>query len=183
MNVSKRPLSRDDKRVKSREHYRPVPVKYLLIGESIPYDRNNNRFFYHKNSNLYYSTLEVFEEIFPDLDDGNFLDRFKEMGFYLEDLCEEPVNQYKGVNEFKKIALRKLYEKELSEKIKEYNPELIIILLKSIAANVQNAQKMVNMSIPFHVLKFLSQKYKEIYITYLKGLLTALKSSGALENE
>ena len=50
-------------------------------------------FFYYANSKLYEATREAFEAAIPGLRrEGAFLDAFKRLGCYLEDLSPVPVN-------------------------------------------------------------------------------------------
>lgn len=75
---------------RTRRHYRPDEVRVLFIGESPP---AGGTFFYYANSKLYDATREAFEAGIPALrrrDD--FLDAFKRLGCYLEDLSPVPVN-------------------------------------------------------------------------------------------
>jgi hypothetical protein len=49
--------------------------------------------FYYANSNLYNATREAFQAAIPALrKQPDFLKAFKRLGCYVEDLCEQPVN-------------------------------------------------------------------------------------------
>jgi hypothetical protein len=62
----------------------------LFLGESPP---AGGTFFYYANSKLYDATREAFEAGIPALRrTDDFLDAFKRLGCYLEDLSPVPVN-------------------------------------------------------------------------------------------
>lgn len=63
--------------------------------------------------------------------DDKFLEYFKSKGFYLDDLCLEPVNQYKKNNKIeyeKRKQIHLQYLESLAERIKSYNPKKILIV-------------------------------------------------------
>jgi hypothetical protein len=75
---------------RTRRRYRPDEVRVLFIGESPP---AGGTFFYYANSKLYDATREAFEAGIPALRrTDDFLDAFKRLGCYLEDLSPVPVN-------------------------------------------------------------------------------------------
>lgn len=77
-----------------RLKYLPVIAKVLFIGESPP---SGGAFFFLGKSILFNTTKVVFEEFhkkhFPVPFD--FLNFFKNSGFFIDDLCHEPINQIK----------------------------------------------------------------------------------------
>ena len=130
-NPSKGDL-RDLRDIKRKREFKPKKIKVLFACESLPSDTNN--FFYYKHSILFDNTLKAFQNVFPKITQATFLDRFKELGFYLDDLCGEPVNQLKNTSQEKKkrICLRKLYEPDFAKRLELYNPQFIIITPKEI---------------------------------------------------
>jgi hypothetical protein len=75
---------------RTRRGYRPDEVRVLFIGESPP---AGGTFFYYANSKLYDATREAFEAAIPALRRADdFLEAFKRLGCYLEDLSPVPVN-------------------------------------------------------------------------------------------
>ena len=79
-----------------RRRFQPPVVRVLFVGESPP---AGGTFFYSANSILYEATKEAFLRGVPKLVRGaNFLERFRAIGCYLDDLCPEPVNQWKLTN-------------------------------------------------------------------------------------
>lgn len=89
------------KRQNAQSSYKPNIIKYLLIAEAPP--RNLSRYFYftdvHNQDSLFLYTMQV---IFPELKNEylkqgrvpskkrNLLESFKNQGFYLIDLSENP---------------------------------------------------------------------------------------------
>ena len=70
-----------------REEYKPNKVKILFIGESRP---QQGTFFYFGDSNLFIYTKQAFEKA-----NVNFtLDKFKELGCWLYDVCNRSVNHF-----------------------------------------------------------------------------------------
>lgn len=68
-----------------RRRYKPDDIRVLFIGESPP---AGGTFFYYANSNLYDATRAAFEAALPALrKESDFLDAFKRLGCYVEDLC------------------------------------------------------------------------------------------------
>ncbi len=73
-----------------RRQYKPEDARVLFVGESPP---TGGTFFYEGNSVLYYATEEAFLKALPEIKGKSFLDSFKELGCYLDDLGLEPVNR------------------------------------------------------------------------------------------
>jgi hypothetical protein len=75
---------------RTRRDYRPNEVRVLFIGESPP---AGGTFFHYANSKLYDATREAFEAAIPALRRADdFLEAFKRLGCYVEDLSPVPVN-------------------------------------------------------------------------------------------
>jgi len=123
-----------------REKYMPEIVKVLFIAESPP---KNDTFFYSAKGNFYNFTKQIFDELFNDeiKKADSFLQFFQNKGCYLDDLCHKP-------KPFKEIRSNKnFYIKELQNRLKSYNPQVIIITLKRINGFVRGAIKQSNISI------------------------------------
>lgn len=172
---SKDPVKGDQREFKRRE-YKPSPIKVLFACESLPNDTDN--FFYYKHSVLFDNTLKAFQNVFPKITQATFLDRFKELGFYLDDLCSEPVNQLKNTEAEKKkrICLRKLYETEFAKRVAVYQPKFVIITPNGIEENILNVLALANCSVDYKALPFPSKYPKHIkdYIDELTELLREL---------
>lgn len=173
VTVTKNPLRGSDQRVQARFKFRPAKVNFLFVCESVP---KNDSFFYDKNSNLYDATVEAFIRVFRQINPVNFLDKFKEMGFYLDDLCSEPVNHLKiGADKKKRIALRKLYEPDLAGRIDLFQPLEIFVTPKEIIDNVQSAISSINSKIIPVPLPFPAYGNVKQYVEELSEQLERVK--------
>lgn len=79
---------------RTRGQYQLDELRVLFIGESPP---TGGTFFYDADSLLYRATRDAFVSAMPQLavrDD--FLDTFRQMGCYLEDLSLEPIDIVKS---------------------------------------------------------------------------------------
>jgi hypothetical protein len=120
-------------REKLRQSFRPATVRALFIGESPP---ASGRFFYARDSGLYRAMREAFQASDPLLNDDNFLAAFQTSGFYLVDLCADPVDRMEAKA---RRTARAAGEVSLARTIAELQPAVIGILLRSIGENVGNA--------------------------------------------
>ena len=125
-------LSRSQ-REKLRLAFRPSSVRLLFVGESPP---ASGRFFYTRNSGLYFAMREAFQTIDPAIAEGNFLPAFKASGCYLIDLCLNPIDR---LDPKARDRARKASEASLSRRIAEIQPPAIALLLRSIQSNVSRA--------------------------------------------
>jgi hypothetical protein len=113
---------------KLREHFRPKRVRVLFIGEAPP---SNGTFFYAGNSQLYRYLKEALQSHLGNPRD--FLESFKEHGYFLDDLVLEPIQH---------IPRTPIYRQNiplLAQRITQYEPEVIVTLLKRISRHVEDA--------------------------------------------
>ena len=91
--------------------WQPQRIKVLLIGESPP-AQAKNFFFYAPNSDLYNFTKKAFENVYKDKisEYPVFLNFFMDLGCFLDDLCEEPVNYISDKNLRRKEWENSTYE-------------------------------------------------------------------------
>lgn len=155
-----------------RKRYLPEKVKVLIIGESPP---RSGKFFY-TGDDLTSITWEAFSWLFMDVIDldnyNEFLDYFKKQGFYLDDLCLEPVNGIEDNDQ--RIEVRKKWVPSLAKRIKEYNPEAIIFILKGAREQFEDAVRRSGMShVPRYYTSFpaFSERNKKDYVQDLVSAL------------
>ena len=110
-----------------RRSYRPTRITTLFVGESAPH---GGTFFYSQNSGLFREICNAFHG------NGHFLEDFKRNGFYLDDLVLEPVNH---LAHKERRALCKQSVSSFIERLKDYKPKAIVILLHSIKPMVIEA--------------------------------------------
>lgn len=151
-SVVKNPVKGDSREFKRRE-YKPNIIKVLFACESLPSDTEN--FFYYKHSVLFDNTLKAFQNVFLKITQATFLDRFRDSGFYLDDLCGEPVNHLKkGIDKKKRVVLRELYEPDFAKRLELYNPQFVIITPIEIKANIRNVLSFAKIDVPCKELPF-----------------------------
>lgn len=121
-------------RERLRRRYQPARVRMLFVGESPP---ASGRFFYRADSGLYRAIRRTFLSAFPDLKDADFLESFRKLDCYLVDLCGNPVDNMPGKQ--RRFACAQ-GEVRLAAIIRRFNPEVIVTVVRSIAANVERAQ-------------------------------------------
>jgi hypothetical protein len=126
-----------------RERYRPANIVILFVAESRP---ERGTFFYFKDSNLYRVLLAAFQNVFQDINNSNFLEKFKEKGCYLEDLCIDPVNK---LDDFSRNNARMKGIPILKIKLKKFNPSVVITLMKAISSYIDEAVEGANVPIAF----------------------------------
>lgn len=138
MNGKKQPQesrSQALSRERLRRRYRPSRVRILFVGEAPP---ASGRFFYQADSGLYRALRDTFVHAFPDLEGADFLRSFQNHGCYLVDLCGKPVDRLDAKNRKLVCTSREVH---LSQVIRQFRPVAIVTLVRSITANVQNAQQ------------------------------------------
>lgn len=172
-SVKKEPVRGDPRDIKRKKDFKPSEIKVLFACESLPYDTEN--FFYYAHSPLYNNTLGAFKKVFPKIYQANFFQYFKDLGFYLDDLCGQPVNQLKKGNDRKKrIELRKLYEPDFAKRVALYKPQFIIITPMEIKDNILNVLSSANIDVPYRELPFPVGSQKNAH-NYVNGLVELLK--------
>lgn len=115
-------LQTNDKFEMIRNQYAPERVRILFVGESRPC---SDKFFYCENTFLYRHTKLAFQDIGIDFS----LEKFKELGCWLYDVCEIPVNGG-CVSKSKRKELIRVGLPELDDVIAKLKPEYVIVTKK-----------------------------------------------------
>lgn len=114
--------------------YKPDEIKILFIAEA---PGKPDKHFYLANTNLFRTIFIAFKEVFGDFNSAEeFLIFFRFLGCYLDHLSLQPINKE---NMAERKAKRKENIPSLSERLKIYCPDTLIILMKGIATEVQDA--------------------------------------------
>ncbi|RYE36514.1 MAG: hypothetical protein EOP42_03040 [Sphingobacteriaceae bacterium] len=114
--------------------YKPEQVKILLIGEA-PGRADKN--FYLGNNNLYRTVIVAFKQLYGEFSSRDeFLAFFKSAGCFLDHIGLEHTERH---DLEKRKANRQNGIISLSEKLKIYQPETVIILMKALEKQVQQA--------------------------------------------
>lgn len=126
-----------------RATYRPeragVQTRVLLVGESRP---ANGTFFYRADATLFFRTRDAFVRAFGKrvADGTDFLAQLQRNGYFLIDLCPEPVNHLKGSQMPKRRAMRDASERRLARRLRTLPTDTqIVVAMKGIDANVRRA--------------------------------------------
>jgi hypothetical protein len=117
-----------------RKSYRPDHITTLFVGESAPH---GGTFFYTQNSGLFREIRKSF------CGQTRFLEDFKHNGFYLDDLVLEPVNHLDAKD---RRSLCRDAVSSFVERLKDYNPRAIVVLLMSIRPMVLDAIQAAGLS-------------------------------------
>lgn len=129
-----------------RARYRPERITTLFVGESPPY---KGGFFYSGRCNLLYRFRETigFEGTAEQ-----FLAQFRAQGWFLDDLCLEPVDD----PDEKKDRKRKWREAQagLADRIRTYQPLAIVVFVMGIAPIVREAVRSSGCTAKVYTLPF-----------------------------
>jgi hypothetical protein len=110
-----------------RRKYKPARITLLFVGESAP---AGGTFFYAQNSTLYREVRAAFETALPEVfgrrDD--FLETFRALGCYLDDLCLEPVN---NLPRRERREARTRAEPALARRLRRYRPQRVVAIGKT----------------------------------------------------
>ena len=117
-----------------RRRYRPARVRMLFVGEAPP---ASGRFFYRADSGLYRAIRDAFIDARPNVAEDNFLKSFQYLGCYLVDLCGKPVDR---MNSAQRRRACRDGEVRLAQILKQLRPEIVITVVRSIAANVRRSE-------------------------------------------
>jgi len=130
-----------------RASYRPQHITTLFVGESAP---SSGAFFYYGNTALAQYMADAMAAV-GLYDGGDFLDRFKSYGWYLDDLVLTPVNQLPRSERKKKC-----YEARtsLANRIAEYQPRAIVSLMLGIKNIVEAAAAAAGSNAPRFAVAF-----------------------------
>lgn len=130
----------------ARRERRPEQITTLFVAESAPI---GGTFFYFGNGHLGRYLQRSIEEVFPE--EGDFLDRFRSYGWYLDDLVLAPVNQ---LTPRERRAAHLGAAPSLQRRIGGYRPLAIVCLLKSIGPIVRAAAAGAGFDGPFFEVPF-----------------------------
>ena len=143
-----------------RANYQPDNIRVLFIGESPP---ASGKFFYRENSTLYFATKEAFNN------PSNFLIKFQNWGFFLDDLVLFPINRF---DEMKRKEKKLDHQAELATRLMKYQPLAVVTVMKGIKSHVDTAIELAGLSVINYALPFpWSEQYRIQYVNELRKLL------------
>jgi hypothetical protein len=154
-----------------RRSYRPKRVRILFVGEGPP---ASGRFFYRADSGLYRAIRDAFVQAFQSIRNETFLESFRELGCYLVDLCGMPVDR---LRDSARRRARIAGEPRLGETLRQLQPTVVITVAKSVAQNVERAEKLANWSGVSVTLPY-PGRWLHHRAIFLKGLIPVLRKFG-----
>ncbi len=110
-----------------RQSFRPARITTLFVREATPH---TDTFFHEENSKLFYAMQKVFGG------GKNFLEAFKDSGFYLDDLVLEPTS---NLNSKERGRLRRASTPSLAKRLSLYRPQAIVVVMSAIRSAVSKA--------------------------------------------
>jgi hypothetical protein len=162
-----------------RQRYRPPEIRLLFVGESAP---AGGTFFYAQNSTLYYETRTAFATTLPTqiAATRTFLELFKGLGCYLDDLCLEPINHLERAARHQR---RSDAEGSLAQRIRGYSPLMVVAIGKTTAApHVRAVLATPGLTkIPFRVAAFPGRpEHKLMFHSEMDSILSEARERGVL---
>lgn len=142
---------------KAREKYRPKEIDYLLVAETPPKSDSNRFFYFEKVDKQDSFFLETMKFLYPEETKlmgtktirsrkKEFLDRFKQDGFYLIDSLDQPFE--KKYSSSQKIKLIEKGQNKLLTKIQKLISEGTKVILIAAPVYKANFRFLKNNSIP-----------------------------------
>ena len=151
-----------------RNQFRPNKVVLLMVGESPP---ATGDFFYVK-SQMTKFTSKAFElahgKAFPLDDQQKFLKYFKRCGCYLEDICCNPVDNLAAEDRECKLAESVI---GFADRLAKLQPDVVVVVLKKIAAHTRIAAAIADIDVPIYVLPFPGYGHQKKYIKRLEKII------------
>lgn len=115
-------------------------------------------------------TAHAFEAAFDRVFDSDpeFLRFFKTAGCYLDDLSHVPVD---GMPSKERERVLTASVPALARRIRRYDPEVVIVVLKKIEGHVREALRRARIDAPTYVLPFPGQGHQAVYRRRLSRIL------------
>ena len=121
------------------QSHKPEKIKILFIAETPGFDSSGRltQHFYFANNNLFRTIFTAFELVYGSFDSAQaFLSFFKSIGCYLDHLSPGAINRS---DKEERKAGRQRAVPSLAARLKSYEPEIIIVLMKDIHKQVVEA--------------------------------------------
>jgi len=158
-----------------RDRYRPWKTRLLLVGESAPASERH----YNRAANLYRATREAFAaalSVSPPPEGEDFLAWFSELGCWLVDLADEPVNRSLPSDRVRAVGAG---VPALAETLRVLQPERVVVVLRRIAPAVRRAASMAEFDDrAIDVLPFPTRQWRPVYVDQLAGIVRDVLGSG-----
>ena len=151
----------------TRARYRPDRITTLFVGESAP---ASGASFYHGDSAMARYMQRATEAVLG-VGSGEFLDRFKASGWFLDDLVLTPVN---ALPKAQRRAQCLAAQASLTERIREYQPLAIVSIMRSIGNIVNEAAVAACGDVPRYVVPFPGNGQQRRFLDAMARIVPAL---------
>jgi hypothetical protein len=150
-----------------RASYRPERITTLFVGESPPI---NGTFFYDGHNHLMVRYMrEAIDSALPG--EGDFLDGFRAHGWFLDDLVLTPVNH---LDDRQHIAAHLEARDSLTQRIAQYRPRAIVILLKKVERIVRDAAAAAGSTAPIFAVPFPGNGQQRKFLADMRDVVSVL---------
>ena len=158
-----------------RERYRPSTTRILFVGESSPAGGTH---FYRADSNLYRATREAFGlglSVTRPPEGAPFLAWFQELGCWLVDVADRPVNQSAPAERASAVDAG---VPGLAHTLRETRPERVLVVLRRVAPAVRAAAREADVDEhTIDVLPFPTRQWRPVYVRQLAEIVGKLLGS------
>ena len=151
-----------------RKSFKPEPIRTLFVGESPPH---GGSFFYRENSGLYRAMKKAFGER-PE-----FLAWFKAKGFFLDDLVQYPINQFKAERERRKHRVKAV--ESFAQRLVGFRPAAVVVVMCAIEPQVREAIRRGRLpqNVPIYVTPYPGFGNQKRFQTKMAEIIPQLPSS------
>ena len=157
---------------KLRSYYRPSKINVLFVGEAPP---AGDTFFYAENSQVYrYLSGALSVHLGSP---SRFLETFQEHGYFLDDLALQPIV---NVSATERRRILRQNTPLLARRIAEYQPQVIVTILKRIFPYVEEAKSLAGLNVPNYPVSFPGVGQQAHFRREMNEILQYLPYSGEL---
>jgi hypothetical protein len=152
----------------ARTRFRPDKIVTLFVGESAP---DSDKFFYFDgNTPMRTYTRRAVEQALG-VDGTDIRDRFKALGWFLDDLSLAPVNK---LPDRERVAACRAARQTLADRITVYKPQAIVTVVPSVKDDVAAAALAAGCDAPYCITAFAGQHYQNEYVRQLAEIIPRL---------
>jgi hypothetical protein len=153
----------------ARARFRPDKIMTLFVGESAP---DSAKFFYFDGKTPMRTHTQKAIEQALGADGADIRDRFKALGWYLDDLSLAPVD---NLPKKERVAACRDARQTLADRIKLYQPQAIVTVVKSVAGDVAAAAIAAGYGdVPQFSLPFPGRYHQNKFVSGLAAIISHL---------
>ena len=141
------------------------------MGEAPP---ASGRFFYAEDSGLYRAFRDAWLAAHPDGESLGFLPSFRARGWFLTDLCPDPVDRLAPAL---RRAAREAAEPRLARTLRRLDPERVLVVVRAVLPNARRAAAAAGWAGPLDVLSY-PGRWTAHRRAFARGLARILAADG-----